>query len=160
MIVIEICSREEAGAILSSPARRKDVCFLVSIGEPDDRPPAGYHNVAARLRLLFSDINSEEGGPTADDVRRIVDAAHALARTRAEGRVVIHCQAGISRSTAAALIFHAVLLGEGNEEEAMARVLAAREFANPNRRMVALADELLGREGRLIAALERMMDRE
>lgn len=155
MIVIDICSREEAGEILSSPSRRKDVCFLVSIGEPEDRPPAGYGNVAARLRLLFSDVNEEIGGPAPDDVRRLIRAAESLAER--SGRVVIHCQAGISRSTAAAVIVYAVLLGDGREEEAMARVLAARELARPNRRMIALADELLGREGRLIDAVERAL---
>jgi predicted protein tyrosine phosphatase len=155
MIVIDICSREEAGEILSSPSRRKDVCFLVSIGEPEDRPPAGYGNVAARLRLLFSDVNEEIGGPAPGDVRRLIRAAESLAER--SGRVVIHCQAGISRSTAAAVIVYAVLLGEGCEEEAMARVLAAQELARPNRRMIALADEMLQRGGRLIDAVARAM---
>jgi predicted protein tyrosine phosphatase len=156
VIVIEICNREEAGEILCSPSRRTNICFLVSIGEPEDRPPAGFGNVAARLRLLFSDVNEEVGGPAVDDVRRLIRAAESLAER--SGRVLIHCQAGISRSTAAAVIVYAVLLGEGREEEAMARVLAAREYANPNRRMIALADELLAREGRLIEAVQRALD--
>ncbi|HEY6137010.1 MAG TPA: hypothetical protein VI670_04535 [Thermoanaerobaculia bacterium] len=154
MIEIVICSREEAGEILCSPSRRRDVVLLVSIGETHDPAPAGFRNVSPRMRLLFPDTNGE-GGATVDDVRRLID----MARTFAEksGRVVIHCQAGISRSTAAATIFYAVLLGHGREDEAIARVIAARQFALPNRRMIRLADELLGREGRLIAAVERAL---
>ena len=155
MIEIEICSRQEAGEILSSPSRRKNVVMLVSIGEAHDPAPAGFRNVKPRLRFLFADTN-DEGGPTVDDVQRLIRTAESMAGR--SGRVVIHCQAGISRSTAAATIFHAVLLGEGREDEAIARVLAAREFAIPNRRMILLADEILGRDGRLIAAVERAMD--
>ena len=154
MIEIEICSREEAGEILCSPARRKDVVMLVSIGEAHDPAPAGFHNVTPRYRFFFADTN-DAAGPAVEDVERLIDAAQSLKERN--GRVVIHCQAGISRSTAAATIFYAVLLGEGEEEEAIARVLAAREIAIPNRRMIRIADELLGREGRLIAAVERAM---
>lgn len=156
MIVIEVCSREEASAILSSPSRRADVAFLISIGEPEDRPPAGYANIRSKLRLLFADTNEEVEGPTAEDVRRLISAAKSLANR--SGRVVIHCQAGISRSTAAAVIVYATLLGPGNEDDAVARVLAVRPGAWPNRRMIALADELLALEGRLIAAVEHALE--
>lgn len=155
MIDIEICSRDEAGDILSSPARRKDVIMLVSIGEAHDPAPRGVDNVAPRHRFVFADTN-DEGGPTIDDVRRLIDTAESVREQ--SGRVVIHCQAGISRSTAAATIFYAVLLGENREDEAIARVLAAREFAIPNRRMIRIADELLGRGGRLVAAVRRALD--
>jgi predicted protein tyrosine phosphatase len=154
VIDIVICSREEAGEILCSPSRRKDVVLLVSIGEAHDPAPAGFRNVSPRLRFLFPDTNGEAGA-TADDVQRLIDTARTFAEK--SGRVVIHCQAGISRSTAAATIFYAVLLGEGREDEAIARVIAAREFAMPNRRMIRLADEMLGRKGRLIAAVEKAL---
>src|SRR4051812_46971083 len=129
--------------------------MLVSIGGAPDPAPAGFDNVTPRHRFLFADTN-DEGGPTIEDVQRLIATAQSLAEQ--SGRVVIHCQAGISRSTAAATIFYAVLLGEGHEDEAIARVLAAREFAIPNRRMIRIADELLGRGGRLIAAVQRAMD--
>lgn len=150
-LIIEVCSREEAGEILSSRSRREDVCFLVSIGEPHDRPPAGYQYIRDKLRLLFADTN-DESGPDESDVREIIAAAGTL-KGRA-GRVVIHCQAGISRSSAAAVIVYTVLLGPGSEAEAVRRVLAQREIANPNRRMIAIADRLLERDGRLRFAVE------
>jgi predicted protein tyrosine phosphatase len=49
---------------------------------------------------------------------------------------------------------YAYWLGPGYEREAMERVLALRPIAIPNRRMVALADKLLNREGRLAGVLD------
>jgi predicted protein tyrosine phosphatase len=66
----------------------------------------------------------------------------------------VHCWAGISRSTATA--FTAACLHNPGVEEAtiMAAMRAASAMAQPNRRIVALADGLLGRNGRMIDALE------
>lgn len=129
---------------------RSDVCFLISIGDPEAEPPAGYGDVTEKLRLLFSDTTDGDG-PTEDDVRQIIDAAQSLASQT--GRVVIHCQAGISRSSAAAVILHAILLGEGNEAEAVSRVVMQRPIARPNRLMIEIADRLLGRNGKLVRAV-------
>jgi len=148
-LIIEVCSREEASAILSSPSQRADIAFLISIGEAHDRPPAGIHHVRDRIRLLFADTD-DETGPTEDDVAQLIAFARAVMRT---GRVLIHCQAGISRSSAAAVIVYAMALGEGREEEAVARVMAQRPIARPNRRMIAIADRLLHLDGKLLAAI-------
>jgi predicted protein tyrosine phosphatase len=67
--------------------------------------------------------------------------------------VLVHCEAGVSRSSAAALIMYACWLGPGREREAMDRVLSQRPVAVPNRRMVEIADRLLDRGGRLLHVL-------
>lgn len=70
--------------------------------------------------------------------------------------LVIHCWAGISRSTAAAYIA-ACALGPQRDEEDIAQALrAASPSATPNARLVAIADEALGRNGRMIAAIDRI----
>lgn len=150
-LLIEVYSREEAGAILSSPSERANLCFLISIGEVHDPLPAGYRHATDKVRLNFADT-TDDSGPTEDDVQHLIRAARAIiGRT---GRVLIHCQAGISRSSAAAVILYTMILGPGLEEEAVRRVLTQRPIARPNRRMIAIADRLLGREGKLIAAIE------
>jgi predicted protein tyrosine phosphatase len=63
--------------------------------------------------------------------------------------------AGISRSTAAALIALA-LTAPGREELVARQLRRAAPHASPNRRIIALADRLLARDGRLIAARESM----
>ena len=150
-LAIEIVSRSEAGHILCSPKRCAEVSYLVSIGESEEPPPAGYRNVRRKLRLLFADVEVEESGPTEEDINRIIRLAESLKSIG--GKVLIQCGAGISRSAAAALIMYACWLGPGREREAMEKVLTQRSIARPNRRMVMLADKILGRGGRLIDAL-------
>jgi predicted protein tyrosine phosphatase/ribosomal protein S18 acetylase RimI-like enzyme len=151
-LLIEVVSRAEAGDILCSPQRCADVICLVSIGDPHDELPLGFENVGRRLRLTFADHEDGEYGPTEEDVRRVIELAESLRSVA--GKVLIHCEAGISRSSAAGLIMYAYWLGAGREREALERVLAQRPIAQPNRLMVSLADRLLGRGGRLVEALK------
>ncbi|HEX4950413.1 MAG TPA: hypothetical protein VFZ34_27355 [Blastocatellia bacterium] len=153
---IEIVSRTEAGKILCSPRRCAEITWLVSIGEPHDPFPAGYRNVQRRLRLLFADVVEEGGGPTEEHVASIIRLAETIQPVG--GKVLIHCEAGISRSTAAALIMYACWLGPEREREAMDNVIQQRPYAMPNRRMVAFADKLLAREGRLVAVAAECMN--
>jgi predicted protein tyrosine phosphatase len=69
--------------------------------------------------------------------------------------LLIHCMAAISWSMASAFVA-LVLKARGREIEAAQSIRAAAPHAHPNRRIVALADEVLGLEGRLIAAREVM----
>lgn len=148
-IKIEVLSRLEAGEILCTPDRCAEISYLVSIGDADDPLPEGYENAERKLRLLIADVVTEEGA-TEEDVRRIIQLAEQL---RSEtGTLLIHCEAGVSRSTATALIMYACWLGRGREDEAMRRVIAQRPYAIPNRRMVALADSILALDGRLLQA--------
>ena len=153
-IKIEVVSRLEAGQILCSPARCAEIIYLISIGDANDPLPVGYENAGRKVRYLIADVVTKEGA-TEDDVRRIIELAEQL---RSEGgTLLIHCEAGVSRSTATALIMYAHWLGPGREDEAMERVIAQRPFAIPNRRMVALADVLMGLNGRLLRARDEQM---
>ena len=151
VINIEVVGREEANIILASAEECSKVSFLISIGAPEDDLPKGYSNVPNRLRLLFGDTVTAEHGATEADIRCLIDLANRLKGSN--GNVLIHCEAGVSRSPAAALILYTCLLGPGSERESMDLVLRQRPFAMPNRRMVELADRLLGREGRLMDVL-------
>lgn len=149
-LTIEVASRREASDILLSPQRCAEITCLVSIGDSHDELPAGYDNVCRKLRLLVADVVTELGA-TEEDIRRIIQLAESLRSNT--GTVLIHCEAGVSRSSAAALIMYACWFGPGREQEAMDRVRSQRPVAIPNRRMVELADRLLDRRGRLVEAL-------
>jgi predicted protein tyrosine phosphatase len=70
--------------------------------------------------------------------------------------LVVHCYAGISRSTASAFAA-ACLLNPHRDEISIARqIRAASPIASPNRLIVSLADTALGREGRMLRALDEM----
>jgi predicted protein tyrosine phosphatase len=64
--------------------------------------------------------------------------------------VLIHCTAGVSRSTAAAYALWCDWLGPGKEAQAVSAVREVRPKAAPNRLMVKYADQILGRRGRLV----------
>ena len=153
-IKIEVVSRLEAGHILCAPHRCAEITYLVSIGDAYDPLPQGYENAERRLRLLIADVVTEEGA-TEEDVRRIVQLAEQLRSER--GTLLIHCEAGVSRSTATALIMYAYWLGRGREDEAMRRVIAQRPSAIPNRRMVGLADSFLALDGNLLRARDQFL---
>ena len=68
--------------------------------------------------------------------------------------LVVHCYMGISRSTASAFA-SVCALNPHRDEGSIARALRrASPTATPNIRIVSLADRLLGREGRMVAAIE------
>ncbi len=107
----------------------------------------------AHLVLCFHDI--EDAAQATPPQRQHVADGLAFARTHAGRRLLIHCFAGISRSTALA---YAILVdrhrAQADESALLERLLALRPQACPNRLMVRYADALLGRDGRMIAAVE------
>jgi predicted protein tyrosine phosphatase len=130
---------------------------LVSLVAPGELPPTPDSILIERhLRLEVHDITEALDGhvlPQVEHVAQVVEFMRAW--SHAEGPLLIHCFAGISRSMAAALIGLVVKAG-GREEEAAALMRRTAPHAWPNARMIALADEILGCEGRLIAAREAM----
>ncbi|MBN2371170.1 MAG: hypothetical protein JXO72_11860 [Vicinamibacteria bacterium] len=155
---ILVASRARTGKILCSRRHRAAFAYLVSIGAPSERPPAGMRNAPMRLRLVFEDAQTEEeGGASRDDIERLVRFARRIDLGR--GGLLVQCQAGISRSSAAAMIVLSVILGPGREDEAVQRVMDVRSEARPNRRMLAIADEILERNGSIGAAWSRFAEK-
>ena len=70
--------------------------------------------------------------------------------------MVVHCWAGISRSTAAAFIAACALRPDRKEDDIARALRQASPIATPNRRLVAVADEILGRHGGMTEAIERI----
>ncbi len=130
---------------------------LVSLVAPGELPPTPECILIERhLRIEIHDITEALDGhvlPQAEHVSEVIDFLRAWSHS--EGPLLIHCFAGISRSMAAALIGLVVKAG-GREHDAAALMRRSAPHAWPNARMIALADEILGCEGRLIAAREAM----
>lgn len=133
------------------------VSHLVSLVSPDEQPPTPAIVAAERHhRVGIHDISEPLDGhvlPDPEHIAGLIDFVRSWSPD--EAPILIHCVAGISRSMAAALITLA-LKAPGRELEAARHVRQAAPHAYPNRRMVAVADELLGCEGRLIEAREAM----
>jgi predicted protein tyrosine phosphatase len=112
---------------------------------------AGNH-----LKVQVDDITEQIEGfvaPSEMHIERVLNFVRGWDRS---APLVVHCYAGISRSTASA--FAAVCaLNPHRDEIAIARqIRAASPIASPNRLIVSLADKALGREGRMLRALDEM----
>ena len=154
---ILIASHIEANEYLFNTNQQGLIKYLISIGDPGDNAPSGFCQVPLRLRLEFHDLEKSNNDlnsvlPTYEDIAKVIDFINSIANWN--GAMLIHCHAGISRSTAIALIVWAYLLGSGGEEQALAYVLTARPQARPNRLIVKLGDELLNRRSKLIQLLD------
>jgi predicted protein tyrosine phosphatase len=119
--------------------------------------PAGLEP-ERHLRIGVNDIVEPMEDLVLPD-QTVVDRILGFGRGWDEGRpMLIHCWAGISRSTATAFIL-ACDRSPDCDEHAIARALrCAAPHAYPNRRIVALADGVLGRGGRMVEAVDAMGD--
>ena len=110
------------------------------------------------LKLAVNDIAEPTEGLIPPD-ESVVLRLLAFGRTWDEtAPMLIHCWAGISRSTASAFTLACERSPDVDERAiAMAMRLAA-PHASPNRRIVALADDMLGRRGRMVDAVAAMGD--
>ena len=147
---LHVCPLARIGEIVSRTGARSLVTLL-SPGADIERP-AGIAP-ERHLYLAVSDIVTPTPGqalPESSHLENLV--AFVEAWDRAEP-MLIHCFAGVSRSTAAAFIA-ACALTPSRDEFAIAQALrAASPTASPNARLVALGDGALGRGGRMIEAI-------
>jgi predicted protein tyrosine phosphatase len=137
---------------------------LLGILDPSAPEPAIYdHDPHSRTTLLlrFQDIDAgQPDGPIAEHAERIIAFADQVrsAHARTPARLLVHCHAGISRSTASAYIALARDLGIDRAADAFRALLRITINPWPNRRLVSLADSALGAGGRLLAPLDAYRD--
>jgi predicted protein tyrosine phosphatase len=108
------------------------------------------------LVISMDDITEEAEGftaPAVNHVERVLSFGRSWTRT---APMVIHCYAGISRSTASAFAIACALNPNRSESDIARKIRGASAFAHPNRLIVSHADRLLGRDGRMLRALDEM----
>jgi predicted protein tyrosine phosphatase len=141
-------SQVEAARALHRPSH------LISLLAPADAPawPASDTD-GAHLHLAFHDIAELREGFTAPDAALVAQLLDFATGWDAGRPMLVHCWAGVSRSTAAAFVI-ACQRAPGRSEREIAQALrAAAPYATPNALVVSLADAALGRAGRMSAAV-------
>lgn len=148
--MIHVTPLSRLDAVLEA-TRARHLVSLLSIDSVFERP--AHLDPSCCLYLAMHDITEEMPGYTAPSqahVKALLDFAHAWDCT---SPLVVHCYAGISRSTAAAYSIAAALHPERDEAELAWELRKLSPSATPNIRIVTLADELLDRHGRMIEAI-------
>lgn len=97
----------------------------------------------------------EPNSPTRDHVTRMLDWGRLLP---ADAIVIVHCEAGVSRSTAAALALLVQHHGNDKIEECIQLLLEVRPESSPNSLITQWADDQLGCNGKLFEAAEIVAD--
>ncbi|MGO9046874.1 MAG: tyrosine phosphatase family protein [Xanthobacteraceae bacterium] len=149
--MIHVCSLARLQEIVDDTGARHVVSLIgdeASLERPSSIAPENH------LWLRLHDISTPLHGyimPGEEHVANLLDFVRGWDR---RAPLVVHCFAGISRSTASAFA-SVCALNPNRDETSIAQALRrASKTATPNIRIVSLADRLLSRDGRMIAAIE------
>jgi predicted protein tyrosine phosphatase len=149
--MIHVCSLARLHRTVEQTGARTIVTLLKDISlvtrPPSVRPE--HH-----LHIDVDDIVCPVDGyshPCREHVARLMQFVQSWDRA---APMVIHCYAGISRSSASAYAAACALNPERDEMEIAHELRRASRTAMPNSLIVALADEILERRGRMLAAIE------
>ncbi|MEM8921077.1 MAG: protein-tyrosine phosphatase family protein [Pseudomonadota bacterium] len=149
---------------VSSLARVRNIAELrkperiLSLLDPDDDFPEfdGY-SADTHHTIGVEDVSNAEDAiqlpPGLEHARQVINFVESWSKS---APILIHCWAGVSRSTASAFIAACIANPKTDEYDIAETLRDASPTANPNIRLVEFADELLGRRGRMVAAIESM----
>jgi predicted protein tyrosine phosphatase len=148
--MIVVCSLARLASVVRDH-RARHVVSLLKDGDKVFRP----EGVGAddHLWLSMDDIANEIEGMVPPGEQHVAKLIEFLPRWDRKSPLVVHCFAGISRSSAAAFIAACNAEPKMDEREIARRIRAASPTASPNPRLVALADRHLGRNGRMVKAI-------
>jgi predicted protein tyrosine phosphatase len=148
--MIHVCSFARLYSTVKITGARH-VVSLLGVGDRVDLPS----NIAKRnhLCLRMHDICEPLDGHVAPAPAHVENLIAFVREWDRAAPLVVHCWAGISRSTAAAFVSVCALRPERDEREIAWAIRRASPTATPNSRIVSCADQLLNRDGRMIAAV-------
>jgi predicted protein tyrosine phosphatase len=141
---------------VSDVAREHKISHAVSLHDPGTPFPFLPGFGQRHLCVEVHDIDAEIDGLDACCTTRIGRLIEFVSSWDRGAPLLIHCYAGISRSTASAYITACAHNPGADEEEIALALRTASPTATPNRRFIALADAALGRQGRMNRAIEKI----
>lgn len=149
--MIHVCSLARLHETVADTGARHIVSLIGD--EARIQRPAGVAP-EDHLWLRLHDISNPLDGYILPGEAHVVDLLQFVRRWDRRAPLVVHCFAGISRSTASAYASVCALSPHRNEASIAQALRRASPTATPNIRIVSIADRLLGRDGRMVAAIE------
>ena len=127
------------------------VGLLAGANEHPDLPDlvaSGNH-----LKLTMHDIAMPVDGMKPPGAEQVEDLIAFIGGWDRQKPMLVHCWAGISRSTASAYIAQCILSPHKSEDELASELRQLSSSATPNPLIIAHADGILARDGKMIAAI-------
>ena len=149
--MIHVCSLARLHDTVDATGARH-IVTLLRLTDRVERP--AHIAPENHLVLAVDDITAPVDGyaaPGEEHVQRLIDFVGKWDRA---APMVVHCFAGISRSTAGAFVAACALNPRRHEMAIAWEVRRASRTAQPNARIVSIADRLLKRQGRMVRAIE------
>jgi len=147
MLVVTSLAHAHAAVKQFAPAR------VISLLSEDKEMPT-FDEVAEdshlKLRLEGEACQRVESETAKERARDIIEF---LNKWNCDGNLVVHCEYGVSRSTATAFVSLCVLNKDASEEELLLALRKLAPHADPCPSIVSYADDLLHRNGRMVDAL-------
>lgn len=127
---------------------------VISVLDPGRTfPELGPAFAGRHLRLSFHDAHGPAPGIFPPSSEHVAELLAFVEQWDPDEPLLVHCRAGIGRSTAAAFVAACQRNPEASERQIALALRSASPLARPNERVVRLADELLGRSGRMLDAI-------
>lgn len=149
--MIHVCSLARLHDTVRETGARHVVTLIKDISLVH-RP--GEIAVENHLLLDMDDINEHIDGYVMPGEQHVDDMLRFVRRWDRKAPLVVHCYAGISRSTAGAFVTVCALNPDRDERQIARALRLASPTAYPNIRIVRLADRMLRRNGRMVRAIE------
>lgn len=153
---VTICGLDELGL-----HRRAGVTHVLSILDPGWPEPGEFDLWQRHDRLLLRFYDVIDQGPTdwmtppgSDHVAAILKFGRGFPIDRPV-RLLVHCHAGVSRSSASAILLLAQREPARDPGDIVDEIVRRRPQAWPNLRIIEIGDRLLGRGGALVEAARR-----
>jgi predicted protein tyrosine phosphatase len=134
------------------------VTHVLSILDPEWPVPDAFGAFGAheRLELRFHDVIEETHGMIAPQEAHVVQLLQfgrdLMAEPPPSAHLLVHCHAGVSRSTASMILMVAQARPDVAASAVAEEVFIGRQKAWPNLRLMEMGDRLLGRGGELVEA--------
>src|SRR3954453_6971246 len=151
--MIHVCSLAALPETVRATGASHILTVMANVGQVQ-RPASVLET--NHLKVSMDDITEHiEGFVAPNDlhIEQVLNFVRAWNRT---APLVVHCYAGISRSTASAFAAACALNPHRDEISIARQIRAASPIAQPNRLIVTLADKALARQGRMVRAVEAM----